>query len=54
MDLQTKKILLIGAGIACLLLAYYGSQAFTEEFTKWLSVGAGGLHAFNLAISLAK
>ena len=47
-------MLLIGAGVTCLVLAYYGSQAFTEDFTKWLSVGAGGLHAFSLAISLAK
>lgn len=51
MDTQTKKIILIGAGIACLLLAYFGSQSLQID---WLGNVAGGLHALNFAINIAK
>ena len=54
MDLQTKKMILMGAGITCLLLAYYGSQDVSKNFTDLLMLGAGAFHSLNFAINLAK
>ena len=53
MDLQTKKMLLVGAAIACLVLAYYGSENI--PLTGWLPFIAGGAHTLNFVVNtLAK
>ena len=47
-------MLLAGAGIACLLLAYYGSESVSKNVTDLLMLGAGAFHSLNFAINLAR
>jgi len=46
-----QKALLFATSVICFLLAWFGSQKLQ---VNWLGNVAGGLHALNFAINLAK